>query len=225
MNATTSVAQQDNGALLAQVNNRPRGPEGSAAEINDRFLKLLVAQMNNQDPLNPLDNAAVTTQMAQISTVAGIGDLASTVARLTAQFSSQQALQAAQLTGRSVLVGGNTLTAGEGPARGGLQLAAPAERVTIEVRDGAGATVRSLELGAMAQGQHAFTWDGLNDAGKPVRAGSYSFTVTAAAGGQQVAVEPLTSARIEGVRIDGAETQLVAAGIGPVAITDIKQFL
>ena len=74
---------------------------------SDRFLKLLVAQMQNQDPLNPMDNAQVTSQMAQINTVTGIEKLNTTVQGLNGQFVQLQALQGASLVGRDVIVAGN----------------------------------------------------------------------------------------------------------------------
>src|SRR3954465_3385974 len=80
-----------------------------AAATSDRFLKLLVAQMKNQDPLSPMDNAQVTSQMAQINTVTGIDKLNSTVATMTGQFAQLQALQGAALVGHDVVVPGNKL--------------------------------------------------------------------------------------------------------------------
>ena len=74
------------------------------AGSEDRFLKLLVAQMQNQDPLNPMDNAQVTSQMAQINTVSGIEKLNTTVPGLNSQFVQLQALQGATLVGRDVTV-------------------------------------------------------------------------------------------------------------------------
>ena len=85
-----------------------------AGATSDRFLKLLVAQMQNQDPLNPMDNAQVTSQMAQINTVTGIEKLNTTVQGLSSQFMQLQALQGASLVGRDVIVAGNKLSvAGE----------------------------------------------------------------------------------------------------------------
>jgi flagellar basal-body rod modification protein FlgD len=225
MAAVNSVLQQDNSALVAQLNSKAAQKPSSAQDINDRFLKLLVAQMNNQDPLNPLDNAQVTTQMAQISTVTGINNMSDTIGQLMAQFASMQSLQAAQLTGRSVLVSGNALTAGAGPATGGIQLAAPADQVTIDVRDANGQVVRTLELGGQAPGLQSFTWDGLDSSGKAVAAGRYTFAAKASAGGQPVGVDTLTAARVDGVRMNGTDMQLIVAGIGPVAFSDIKQIL
>jgi flagellar basal-body rod modification protein FlgD len=223
--STTAVSPHDRSALIAQLNNRSSAKESGASEINDRFLKLLVAQMNNQDPLNPLDNAQVTTQMAQISTVTGINNMADTVDQLMAQFASLQSLQAAQLTGRSVLVAGDTLAAGAGPVTGGIELPAAVDRVSIEIRDASGGVVRRLELGAQPQGLQSFTWDGLDDAGHAAAAGRYSFSAKASAGAQEIGVDTLAAARVDGVRMVGAQTQLILAGIGPVAYSDIKQIL
>src|SRR5262245_34581480 len=100
----------------------------SAQDLNDRFLKLLVAQMNNQDPLNPMDNAEVTSQMAQINTVTGINGLNDTVNQLLGQFATLESMQAAQLTGRNVLVPGSTLALSSGgTATGGANLSLPAD--------------------------------------------------------------------------------------------------
>ena len=82
----------------------------SAQSLSDTFLKLLVAQMKNQDPLNPVDNSQVTSQMAQISTVTGISSLNSTVSQLVSQLQQSQAVQSTQLAGHTVLVPGSSLT-------------------------------------------------------------------------------------------------------------------
>jgi flagellar basal-body rod modification protein FlgD len=81
-----------------------------AAASQDRFLKLLVAQLNNQDPMNPMDNAQMTSQMAQINTVSGIQTLNETVKSLSSQFTSLQVLQGASMVGRGVMVDGNSLS-------------------------------------------------------------------------------------------------------------------
>ncbi len=225
MATVNTVSQQDNSALIAQLNQRADAKAGSAGEINDRFLKLLVAQMNNQDPLNPLDNAQVTSQMAQISTVTGINNMSDTVSKLMTQFASLQSLQAAQLTGRSVLVSGNALVAGAGPVTGGVDLPAAADRVTIEIHDADGQVVRTLALGAQPQGLQSFTWDGRDDAGDAVAAGRYTFTAKAVAGAKDLSVDTLTVARVDGVQMNGTDLQLIVSGIGPVAYSDVKQIL
>src|SRR6186713_3064993 len=116
----------------------------------DRFLKLLVAQMQNQDPLNPMDNAEITSQMAQINTVTGIDKLNSTVQGLSTQFMQLQAVQGASLVGRDVIVAGNKLSvdAEAGIGQGGFELDGAADAVKVEILGPSGAVVQTLNLGA-----------------------------------------------------------------------------
>lgn len=197
-----------------------------AKDINDRFLKLLVAQMKNQDPLNPLDNAQVTTQMAQISTVTGINNLTDTVARLLDQFNGLQTLQAAQLAGREVLVAGNRLqVTADGAGGGAVDLPVDAGSVTVDIRDANGVLVRSLDLGQRGAGLSMFEWDGRNEAGVAVAPGNYSFSARALLAGNEYAVDTLNVARVDGVRSSNGTVQLVLAGLGTVSYTDVKQIL
>lgn len=224
----TTIAPAD---PLADLRRGAAGAAGrvladSAQETHDRFLRLLVAQMNNQDPLNPLDNAQVTSQMAQINTVSGINALNATVTRLLENFARVEAIQAAQLTGRTVLVAGNSMALGEqGEAAAAVQLAQPADRVTVEVRDAAGAVVRSIEMGAARDGLQPFVWDGATDAGARAAPGRYTFTVKAVAGGREIGATPLAAHRVDGVRQDGFGLQLMLSGLGPVSYADIKLIL
>jgi flagellar basal-body rod modification protein FlgD len=199
----------------------------TATELNDRFLKLLVAQMNNQDPLNPLDNAQVTSQMAQINTVSGINNLNTTVTQLLSQFNTLASMQAAQLTGHNVLVEGNTLSIGAagGTATGGVSLSTPADTVTVDIKDAAGNTVRELQLGKQDAGVTRFDWDGKLANGDSAPAGSYTISVTAKAGSTAVPATALASRQVTGVTTNNGSVQLVLAGGGSVAYTDIKQIL
>ena len=101
------------------------------AAAQDRFLKLLVAQLNNQDPMNPLDNAQMTSQIAQINTVTGIQQLNDTVKGLASQFAAQQLMQGSAMVGRQVLVEGNSLAvdSASGLAGGAFDLAGSAASV------------------------------------------------------------------------------------------------
>lgn len=198
----------------------------TAKDLNDRFLRLLVAQMNNQDPLNPLDNAQVTSQMAQINTVTGINGLNDTVTKLLDQFARLESMQAAQLTGRNVLVTGNTLTLPQdGVAVGGLDLNLPADTVSIEIKDAAGQVVQTLQLGKQDAGVSKFQWDGKTSTGASAPAGKYTYSVTAKNGSTAVGATPLTSLQVTGVRSENGTTELVLAGGAVVAYADVKQIL
>ncbi|MFZ2987282.1 flagellar hook assembly protein FlgD [Ideonella sp.] len=131
----------------------------SAAEASDRFLKLLVTQMKNQDPLNPLDNAEVTSQMAQISTVTGIENLNSTVSGLNAQFLQLQTMQGAALVGHDVAFEGNTLRQSGAVGDAGFELSSASDKVKVEITGADGTVLDTLEFKGLAAGRHDFTWD------------------------------------------------------------------
>ncbi len=125
----------------------------SAQETEDRFLSLLVAQMKNQDPLNPLDNAEVTSQMAQLSTVQGIEDMNSKLEALAASLGLNQMSQAANLIGHGVLVPGDTLNPAQLQDVMGFELSRPADNVKVSINDASGNLVRSLNLGPRDDGR------------------------------------------------------------------------
>ncbi|MEP6969857.1 MAG: flagellar hook capping FlgD N-terminal domain-containing protein, partial [Betaproteobacteria bacterium] len=114
----------------------------------DRFLKLLVAQLSNQDPMNPMDNAQMTSQMAQISTVSSIEKTNASLAGLAAQLASMQTLQAGSLVGRDVLIEGNRLAIQDGKASGAVDLDLPADKVVVDVLSAGGQVLESFNLGA-----------------------------------------------------------------------------
>lgn len=190
------------------------------ADAADRFLKLLVAQMQNQDPLSPMDNAQVTSQMAQIQTVNGIEKLDRTVASLGTQFSSLQALQAAGLVGRDVTVAGDRLAIDGGVGVGGFELAGPADAVKLEILSAAGVVVDSIDLGAQSSGLHGFEWPAANvaaDAG-------LRFRVSATSGAAAVSATPLMRDRVQAVSADGTSLGVQLERSGTLAWTDIRAF-
>jgi len=191
------------------------GAEMQAA--SDRFLKLLVAQMQNQDPLNPMDNAQVTSQMAQINTVAGIEKLNSTVHGLNGQFMQMQSLQAANLLGREVWLEGNALRIEGGVGEAAFQIASPADRVRVEILSPAGQVVDTLELGAQSAGRQQFSWrkEGVADDAK------YSFRVTALKGAAPVSATALMLDRVESVGISGDQLTLALQRSGDVPYTKV----
>ena len=126
----------------------------------DSFLKLLVAQLNNQDPMNPMDNAQMTSQMAQINTVTGIQQLNLSMQGMTEQFAAMQTLQGTMMIGRSVLAEGDRLAVDEkGSGKGYFVLGNTATSTKIEVLSPSGQVVDTVDLGAQEKGRHDFTWD------------------------------------------------------------------
>lgn len=194
----------------------------SEADASDRFLKLLVAQMKNQDPLNPLDNAEVTSQMAQISTVSGIEKLNKSIEAMSAGFAQTQTMQGAALVGRDVVIDGNKLRLdAEGNTRGAFELDAAADSVRVEILSGAGATLDTLKLGAQGAGQHGFTWS-LPEGLDPALVSS--FKVTALSGTQPVAATSYMYDRVQAVLTGGPQLQLELLASGSVTYNQIKAF-
>ena len=126
--------------------------------MQDRFLKLLVAQINNQDPLNPMDNAQMTTQMAQINTVSGIQQLNETLKGMADQMASSQAMQGTTLIGKDALVEGDALAFDGSTGKGAFTLDGDASSVMVDIIGKNGETLDTLNLGAREAGQHGFEW-------------------------------------------------------------------
>jgi flagellar basal-body rod modification protein FlgD len=213
---TTSVQSLSSGVTAASAT------ASSTANTEDRFLKLLVAQMQNQDPLNPMDNAQVTTQMAQIQTVSGIDKLNTSVQGLNAQFAQLQALSGAGLVGRDVLIEGNRLVAdADGVGRGGFELDSQADQVKLEVLDASGRVIDSADLGAMASGRHSFDWTpsaGVN------AATAARFRITANLGTAAVNATTFTRDRVDAVSAGTDGLVLELANFGPVTYDQVKVF-
>ncbi len=216
---------------IADLQSLSSSPAAKAApntrsEAQDRFLKLLVTQMQNQDPLNPMDNAQVTTQLAQLNTVSGIEQLNKTLGQMAASSAAQQALQAAMLVGRDVLVAGDRLSFTGQPARFGIEVPQAVDGLTITITDAKGQVVQAFQAGAQAQGATTFQWDGLDSAGNAVPHGVYGLSASARAGSAAVTPVTLVGETVQSVgsAADGS-IQLQLLGLGSVGIADIKRFL
>ena len=203
-----------------------KAPVSTASEAQDRFLKLLVTQMQNQDPLNPMDNAQVTTQLAQLNTVTGIEQLNKTLGQMAATSAAQQSLQAAMLIGREVLVAGDHMTYGGKPVHFGVDLPKAVDGMTVSIVDSGGNLVESFQSGAQTQGTTTFEWDGRDSSGKALPPGTYVVSAKANAGTTSVTPTALVSATVQSVgsASDGS-VQLQLSGAGNVGIADVKRFL
>lgn len=186
----------------------------------DRFLKLLVAQMQNQDPLSPMDNAQVTSQMAQIQSVTGIEKLNTTVQGLSGQFVQMQALQGAQLIGRDVIVPGNKMHMENGVGEGGFELTSAADNVKVEVLGPSGHVLDTLNLGAQSAGAHDFSWN----AGSNATATGVTFRVTAMSGSTKLDATTLMHDTVSAINTSGDSLTLELKNSGSVAYSQVKAF-
>lgn len=233
INSTTTPISQD---LLSTVNAKKAVATDSVQADTDKFMTLLVTQMKNQDPMNPLDNAQITSQLAQLSTVTGVNKLNTTLDSLKASYQSSEALQATNLIGHGVLVEGDFAKLQGGTAILGVELATPADKVQVIITDPrTGKDVDTIELGANAAGVVPLAWDGVPDPtkldanGKPITLadGKYTFRVVAMRGGDKLtdakalAFDSVSSVTTNAA--DGVKLNLPTKGV--VSMADIKQVL
>lgn len=222
--STTSNNASD---IYAALNGKSASKTASATDqVQDRFLTLLVTQLKNQDPLNPLDNAQMTSQLAQINTISGIEKLNTTLGQMLDIYNNGQSMQAAEMIGKYVLVPGKGLPLQGGVAAGGAMLAQAADKVTVSVVDAAGAVLQTQELGARQAGSFTFTWDGKKSDGSTAADGNYSFKVTATRGNDKVSVDPLQVGMVNAVVRSGSSGFVLDLGaLGNVAFKDVQQIL
>jgi flagellar basal-body rod modification protein FlgD len=220
--AVNAPASYDPAAALGSMVSQ----QGSAADSEQRFLKLLVTQLNNQDPLNPLDNAQLTSQLAQMSTVSGIEKLNGAVQSLLAQSGSSQVLQSAALIGRTVLVPGKEVAVKDGaPEKFGIDLAGAADAVTVSVKNAAGDTVRTFDLGALPPGVKMIDWDGKTNTGTAAPDGAYTLSVTAKAGKDDVPSLGLTYGKVASVAQVYGGASLDLGGDRKAGLDEVRQVL
>ncbi|MBN9626621.1 MAG: flagellar biosynthesis protein FlgD [Acidovorax sp. SCN 65-28] len=214
LSATNAVTTTTDASTKANAASDP-----SAAQ--DRFLKLLVAQLNNQDPMNPLDNAQMTSQIAQINTVTGIQQLNQTMQSMASQFNSLQVMQGTALVGRSVLTEGSSMAVAvaDKTGKGGFELGSAATNVKIEVTTAGGQVVDTIDLGAKAAGRHTFDWDASKYTGST---DALQFRVTAVNGSTKLDSTPLSLSKVTAAGAEDGQLVLSLSNGKTINYSQIK---
>lgn len=221
--STVSNSNAVNNVLAGLARSEPLAK--AEEDIQTRFLTLLTTQLRNQDPMNPMENAELTSQLAQMSTVDGIERLNKMFQSFLDNQSANESMQAAALVGRGVLVEGRRLGLTESGSVGGFELDGPADQVQLLIKDASGLEVQKIQLADVAAGSHNFTWDGTAADGTLAAPGLYTVELLASAGsdkvtGRTLEFGPVTSI-IRGVR--GTDFQV--GNLGVFKFDDIKQIL
>lgn len=202
--------------------------ESSRKELGqEEFLELMTTQLQNQDPLKPMENGDFLAQIAQFSTVEGIGDLNENFSALSESLVSSQALQATNLVGRRVLAPtGVAALAQGGSIRGSLELPSASGEVVVNVYDQSGQVIRRLELGSQAAGSADFQWDGLKNDGTFAAPGNYFISAEANIDGQFESVETLLASEVRSVTLSNSGGLLLDLdGIGSLDFSEVRQIL
>ena len=206
----------------------------SSSDLQSSFLTLLVAQLKNQDPTNPLQNNELTSQLAQISTLSGIEKLNTTLGSISGQIDSSQSLQASSLVGHGVMIPGSTILAGKNAGSEsesvdttpfGIELTQAADKVTATITDGNGKVIRTLNMGAQTAGVHTFTWDGKLDDGTAAPDGAYNISFAASQGTTQLVVQPLQFALVQGVTLGKDGNKLDLGTYGTTTMDQVRQII
>ena len=182
----------------------------SKTVTQDDFLKLLIAQLQNQNPLQPMDNQEFAAQLATFNSLGQLIDINGKLGQLQSMQGLASQYNAASLIGKEIEVNGNVVNLAEGSSASlGYQLGANAARVGISIRNSAGELVRQIDAGSQKAGEQTIQWDGKNSAGKPVPSGLYSFEITAVdVSGRNIPASGLVRGTVTGVSLDGNEPLL-----------------
>ncbi|XLX38868.1 flagellar hook assembly protein FlgD [Ectopseudomonas mendocina] len=189
----------------------------------NEFLNLLVAQLNNQNPLEPQGNGEFIAQLAQFSSLEGIQQLNSSVSSMMSSFQSSQALQASSLVGRKVIVPSEKAVVDTSESfKASTVLPVSSSNVYVNVYNNAGALVTRVNLGEQAAGNVSFIWDGKDSSGNVAPPGTYKFEAQATYGGETKGLYTLLPANVDSVTLGGSELMLNLAGLGSVPLSQVQ---
>ncbi|GAB3446817.1 flagellar hook assembly protein FlgD [Massilia solisilvae] len=235
---TTAATSTSMNELMATMNAKTSttAAAGSVEAETNKFMTMLVTQLKNQDPLNPMDNAQLTSQLAQLNTVSGINKLNATLETLAGSYQTTQALAATNLIGKGVLVDGSHAALASGQSVFGVELGSAADNVKVIITDPkTGKDVQTIDLGPNQAGVLPIAWNGVPDPsnvdadGKPVvlADGNYTIRVVATRG-----TDTLTDAKTLSLDTVASVTTNAKDGVklnlpskGMVTLADIKQVL
>ena len=186
----------------------------------DDFLKLMTVQIQNQDPLKPMENTEFFSQIAQFSTVSGLEKLQTSFSGLATQLTSSQSLEAASLIGHDVLVESGIGVLGDSGLNGAIDVPSSGN-VTLEIRDASGALVRSIDLGTQQAGQLAFNWNGTDASGQAVEQGLYRISATVQGNGSSTAATTYALDRVGSVALGASGLNVELASLGELPFSDV----
>ncbi|MET0379577.1 MAG: flagellar hook assembly protein FlgD [Spongiibacteraceae bacterium] len=230
---STVGSSTDSAAILAALNKKEATTSDTSSAANkntlgqDAFMKLLVTQLKNQNPLDPQDNTAFVAQLAQFSSLEGIQSLNSTVTGLAGGLQSSQALQASALVGRIVSVESSKANFTEGGGVfGSIELPKSTSNLQLNIYDSKDKLVFSKALDAQNAGELPFGWDGTATDGTKLASGTYRFEAKATDDGKSETLTTYLGANVNSVTIGANQAVILNVdGVGQVAWSDVKEIL
>jgi flagellar basal-body rod modification protein FlgD len=233
-------------AVTTELLSSMNGTQAQTTSTNNDNSAEGIQQLNNQDPTNPLENAELTSQLAQLSTVSGIEQLNASLGSLMTEMQTAQSLQSANMIGHSVLVAGNKVVLGSttttektvdedgNPVEKdvttrqgvlGLNLETKVDKLTVSIRDASGKEVQKVDLGKQEAGVLPVVWDGSTKDGGWAKDGNYTFEVNASYDGQTVKAQSLSFGIVGSVTTAAGGVKLNLSGLGPVDVKEVVQII
>ena len=207
---------------------KPATREANSDMGEDAFMKLIIAQMENQDPLKPMENTEFMSQLAQFKSVTGIDELKLSVEKMAGALQSNQALQASSLVGRWVEVpSANNFLWDEVGMAGNMELPVNSTNVQVLIKDSTGQTVKTLALGEQTAGSVAYQWDGVGEDGAVYSPGEYTVEAIASIDGDAESLKTNTFVPVESVLMGraGEAMRINTAGLGEIKLSTVKQIM
>jgi flagellar basal-body rod modification protein FlgD len=204
----------------------PLGNTAASKLRQQDFLRLMVAQVKNLDPLNPDPNGEFLSQLAQFSTNDGINSMQASIEKLATSLQSNQALQASALVGRKVLVDSNSWSLGaEGDVKASINMEPGLSNLNARIYSQSGELIKTIPLNTPVDGVYEFSWDGTNQKNERAASGKYRVEVHASYNGRGVMVPTMTQANVDSVSLgqNGEGVKLNVAGVGSISLDQVKQ--
>ncbi|WBH15651.1 flagellar hook assembly protein FlgD [Sphingomonas radiodurans] len=223
--ATSFDSTIANLGISSTANTAANGATSKSTSLGQAdFLKLMTAQMKNQDPFDPVDNTQMVAQMAQFSSLAGITEMGSTLKAIADKLGATSMQDAVSYVGRTVLTAGNTAYGrSAGGIAGAIELGAEASNVTVSIADANGQVLHTADLGAQKAGTIGYEWDGKKADGTDAGTGPFTVTINAADGASNVPATGLVWAPVTSVSTTSGSPVLTLPGIGEVPASAVRQ--
>lgn len=188
----------------------------------DDFMKLFIAQLQYQDPLEPTDSTAMLDQLSQMTLVEQTYNTNTALSDLLTAQNNTISLSAVSFIGKDVKANGNTATFdGSNSTSLEFNLSSSAASAQLTISDSSGNTVNTVSLGACNSGDNSYSWDGRDSSGVVQSAGSYTFTVTATSSSDSaVTATTYTTGKVDGVNLSGT-TPTLEIGSTSVELSDV----
>jgi len=195
--------------VLSYEAEKQKDVERSSSLGQEDFLKLMTAQLQNQDPMQPMENGEFLGQMAQFSTVSSITEMSKQLQSLSDQFVANRLLSSGSLIGRQVLSEGNYGQLGGGtPLEGTVRITEPVDGATIYIRNAIGQVMETFELGPAGAGDYPFAWDGALGGGANALPGQYQVDVAVRRAGKTESARALLYTPVNSVTMNGQDVVL-----------------